>query len=141
MLRLDRMLATRHPATTSREPIADAVAELLACFPVYRSYLPLGRGAPAAAAAERTVRTGPTSRTRSSDLLPVLADPRIRPRSASSRRRGMVMAKGVEDTAFYRYTRLGSLTEVGGDPSEFSIDVAEFHARAAAAPGSGCRCR
>jgi (1->4)-alpha-D-glucan 1-alpha-D-glucosylmutase len=39
------------------------------------------------------------------------------------------MAKGVEDTAFYRYSRLGSLTEVGADPSEFSIDLAEFHRR------------
>jgi len=41
----------------------------------------------------------------------------------------MVMAKGVEDTAFYRYTRLGSLTEVGADPSEFSIGIEEFHHR------------
>jgi (1->4)-alpha-D-glucan 1-alpha-D-glucosylmutase len=41
----------------------------------------------------------------------------------------MVMAKGVEDCAFYRYTRLGSLTEVGADPSEFAIDVAELHRR------------
>ncbi len=40
---------------------------------------------------------------------------------------GMVMAKGVEDCAFYRYPRLTSLTEVGGDPSEFSLPVAEFH--------------
>src|SRR5690606_21444586 len=30
-----------------------------------------------------------------------------------------VMAKGVEDTAFYRYHRLASLNEVGGDPSVF----------------------
>ena len=42
---------------------------------------------------------------------------------------GMVMAKGVEDTAFYRDNRLSSLTEVGADPAEFSIDVAEFHRR------------
>jgi (1->4)-alpha-D-glucan 1-alpha-D-glucosylmutase len=35
----------------------------------------------------------------------------------------------VEDTAFYRYSRLGSLTEVGADPAEFSIDVEEFHRR------------
>src|SRR5690606_12288728 len=42
---------------------------------------------------------------------------------------GMVMAKGVEDCAFYRYTRLGSLTEVGSDQSEFSIDMDEFHER------------
>jgi (1->4)-alpha-D-glucan 1-alpha-D-glucosylmutase len=39
----------------------------------------------------------------------------------------MVMAKGVEDCAFYRYSRLTSLNEVGGDPSVFSLTVAEFH--------------
>ena len=39
-----------------------------------------------------------------------------------------VMAKGVEDTAFYRYARLLSLNDVGGDPSRFGIDVDEFHA-------------
>ena len=33
---------------------------------------------------------------------------------------GMVMAKGVEDCAFYRYSRLTSLNEVGGDPAHFS---------------------
>ena len=37
------------------------------------------------------------------------------------------MAKGVEDCAFYRYPRLTSLNEVGGDPSVFSVSVAEFH--------------
>jgi (1->4)-alpha-D-glucan 1-alpha-D-glucosylmutase len=40
----------------------------------------------------------------------------------------MVMAKGVEDCAFYRYSRLTSLNEVGGDPSVFSMPVPEFHA-------------
>ena len=35
---------------------------------------------------------------------------------------GMVMAKGVEDCAFYRYSRLTSLNEVGGDPAHFSVD-------------------
>jgi (1->4)-alpha-D-glucan 1-alpha-D-glucosylmutase len=40
----------------------------------------------------------------------------------------MVMAKGVEDTAFYRFTRLTSLTEVGADPDQFSIDPQAFHA-------------
>jgi (1->4)-alpha-D-glucan 1-alpha-D-glucosylmutase len=39
-----------------------------------------------------------------------------------------VMAKGVEDTAFYRYGRLLALNDVGGDPSRFGITVAEFHA-------------
>jgi (1->4)-alpha-D-glucan 1-alpha-D-glucosylmutase len=38
-----------------------------------------------------------------------------------------VMAKGVEDTAFYRYNRLVSLNEVGGDPKQFGHSVAHFH--------------
>jgi len=39
-----------------------------------------------------------------------------------------VMAKGVEDTAFYRYNRLVSLNEVGGDPGLFGRSVEAFHA-------------
>jgi (1->4)-alpha-D-glucan 1-alpha-D-glucosylmutase len=40
-----------------------------------------------------------------------------------------VMAKGVEDTAFYRYYPLASLNEVGGDPSRFGVSVNAFHRR------------
>ena len=40
---------------------------------------------------------------------------------------GPVMAKGVEDTAFYRYFRLTALNEVGGDPGRFSLDPEGFH--------------
>ena len=43
------------------------------------------------------------------------------------------MAKGVEDTAFYRYGRLLALNDVGGDPSRFGIDVERFHAGCARA--------
>jgi (1->4)-alpha-D-glucan 1-alpha-D-glucosylmutase len=39
-----------------------------------------------------------------------------------------IMAKGVEDTAFYRYGRLLALNDVGGDPSRFSLQVDAFHA-------------
>jgi (1->4)-alpha-D-glucan 1-alpha-D-glucosylmutase len=39
-----------------------------------------------------------------------------------------IMAKGVEDTAFYRYARLLALNDVGGDPSRFGITVDRFHA-------------
>src|SRR4029079_6372545 len=39
-----------------------------------------------------------------------------------------VMAKGVEDTAFYRYGRLLALNDVGGDPGRFGITLADFHA-------------
>ncbi|HJV29093.1 MAG TPA: alpha-amylase family glycosyl hydrolase [Gaiellaceae bacterium] len=40
---------------------------------------------------------------------------------------GPVMAKGVEDTAFYRYFRLSALNEVGGNPGRFTLPVDEFH--------------
>src|SRR5262249_7795564 len=41
---------------------------------------------------------------------------------------GPVMAKGVEDTAFYRYGRLLALNEVGGDPDRFGLSLEAFHA-------------
>ena len=50
-----------------------------------------------------------------------------------------VTAKGIEDTAFYRYTRLCALNEVGGEPGEFGTSVEEFHRanrRALARPSS-----
>jgi (1->4)-alpha-D-glucan 1-alpha-D-glucosylmutase len=40
---------------------------------------------------------------------------------------GPAMAKGVEDTAFYRYFRLAALNEVGGDPGRFGVSIGEFH--------------
>ena len=45
---------------------------------------------------------------------------------------GPVMAKGVEDTAFYRYVRLTALNEVGGNPARFSLAPDEFHETALA---------
>ena len=45
-----------------------------------------------------------------------------------------VMAKGVEDTAFYRYLRLLALNDVGGDPGRFGLSVEDFHAEVAARP-------
>jgi (1->4)-alpha-D-glucan 1-alpha-D-glucosylmutase len=42
---------------------------------------------------------------------------------------GPVMAKGVEDTAFYRYNVLASANEVGGDPAAAAIPPAELHQR------------
>jgi (1->4)-alpha-D-glucan 1-alpha-D-glucosylmutase len=40
---------------------------------------------------------------------------------------GPVMAKGLEDTAFYRYNRFIALNEVGGDPEQFGVTIANFH--------------
>ena len=54
---------------------------------------------------------------------------------------GPVMAKGVEDTAFYRWVRLTALNEVGGDPDRFSLPVDEFHRRTSSArSASRCTC-
>ena len=47
---------------------------------------------------------------------------------------GPVTAKGVEDTAFYRYFPLAALCEVGGDPSRIGMSVEEFHRRNAERP-------
>jgi (1->4)-alpha-D-glucan 1-alpha-D-glucosylmutase len=104
----------------------DALAELLACFPVYRSYLPAGRAQLDRAAAEASGRR-PDLAGAIAALVPVLADRALAVARRFQQTTGPVMAKGVEDTAFYRYTRLGSLTEVGGDPSVFALSVDEFH--------------
>jgi (1->4)-alpha-D-glucan 1-alpha-D-glucosylmutase len=107
---------------------ADAIAELLACFPVYRSYLPHGiEHLHAAALAAKMHRPELTATI--DVLVPLLADPTNAGAIRFQQTSGMVMAKGVEDCAFYRSNRLGSLTEVGGDPSQFAIDVDRFHDR------------
>ncbi|MFM9918581.1 malto-oligosyltrehalose synthase [Lacisediminihabitans sp. H27-G8] len=124
VLRIERDLG----ADGANEQTADALAELLACFPVYRSYLPLG-----IEHLHEAVRLAKEYRPELSEridaLLPTLSDPAHPAAVRFQQTSGMVMAKGVEDTAFYRYTRLGSLTEVGADPSEFSIGIDEFHRR------------
>ena len=106
--------------------LVDTLAELLTNFPVYRSYLPAGREHLDHAFAE-TARRRPDL----ADLAQVLVERIAEPGTELARRfmqtTGPVMAKGVEDTAFYRMTRLGTLTEVGGDPSVFSLDVEGFH--------------
>ena len=48
-----------------------------------------------------------------------------------------VHAKGVEDTAFYRWNRFVALNEVGGDPGRFSLSIADFHAANLARPPGG----
>jgi (1->4)-alpha-D-glucan 1-alpha-D-glucosylmutase len=116
----------RGPVTRPGE-LEDGVAEVLACFPVYRSYLPLGREhLQQALAAAREHR--PDLAATLDALAPVLSDPTHPAALRFQQTSGMVMAKGVEDCAFYRYSRLTSLNEVGGDPAHFSLDPADFHA-------------
>lgn len=107
---------------------ADAIAEITACFPVYRSYLPYGADHLEAALDDARIHR-PDLVDTLDGLESILADPQHPAAQRLQQTTGMVRAKGVEDTAFYRYSRLASLTEVGGDPAEFSIDLAEFHAR------------
>lgn len=108
----------------------DALAELLANFPVYRAYLPAGAGHLEHAVAE-TARRRPDLAARAAAVADlIVADPHGELATRFMQTTGPVMAKGVEDTAFYRYTRLGTLTEVGGDPSVFALDVDGFHAAA-----------
>ncbi|MBI5161979.1 MAG: malto-oligosyltrehalose synthase [Micrococcales bacterium] len=116
------------PEDTAEFALADAMAELLACFPVYRSYLPYGAEHLDEAAARATLHRPDLADTIAL-LHPALRDPATAVAIRFQQTSGMVMAKGVEDTAFYRTSRLASLTEVGADPSEFSISVEEFHAR------------
>ena len=108
------------------DAVADAIGELLACFPVYRSYLPEGRHhLDEAFFAARTSRPdlGATL-----DLVePVLNDEWGQPARRFQQTSGMVMAKGVEDCSFYQWSRLTSLNEVGGDPSVFTLAVDGFH--------------
>lgn len=114
-------------AAPDEDAVADALAELLACFGVYRSYLPEGRHhleeAFAAARAER-----PDLAATLDVLEPVLHDEWGQPARRFQQTSGMVMAKGVEDCSFYRWSRLTSLNEVGGDPSAFAVDVDAWHA-------------
>jgi (1->4)-alpha-D-glucan 1-alpha-D-glucosylmutase len=107
--------------------VGDAIAELAACFPVYRSYLPEGRDRLTAAAAGAR-RRRPDLASTVDGLLPRLSDSGDELGARFQQYTGAVMAKGVEDTAFYRWTRLLSRNEVGGDPSVLSVPVADFHA-------------
>ena len=107
----------------------EAVAELLCGFPVYRSYLPEGRSA-----LETAVSVARAHRPDLAEVLAtirdtMLADPDGELATRVQQTSGMVMAKGVEDTAFYRYNRLVALNEVGGDPDRFGVSPAEFHDR------------
>ena len=105
----------------------DAIAELLSSFAVYRTYLPDGY-----ADLQTALSTASARRPALSEPLRAVGDRLLKPGTEFSTRfqqtSGMVMAKGVEDCAFYRWTRLTSLTEVGAEPSEFAVSPTRWHA-------------
>ena len=106
---------------------AAALTELLVAVPVYRSYLPVG--AEHLAAAIETARAArPELAGAIGALTARLAEPSHQLCVRFQQTTGAVMAKGVEDTAYYRYTRFVAASEVGGDPARLSLDLAGFHA-------------
>jgi len=122
-----------------------ALREVIACFPVYRTYitgdeLPAGEAAyieeAVRCARRRSAVTDPSVFDFIRDVLllraPHNADEEYRQAQSDWVQRfqqltGPVMAKGLEDTTFYLYNRLVSLNEVGGEPQRFGSGVREFH--------------
>jgi (1->4)-alpha-D-glucan 1-alpha-D-glucosylmutase len=125
-----RRLAGLVPRVSDVPEVTDvtaALAEVLACFPVYRSYLPDGvEHLDQALAAARHRR--PDLHEALEALSPRLRDPGDELAVRFQQTSGAVMAKGVEDTAYYRWTRFIALNEVGGDPARFGLELDDFHA-------------
>lgn len=118
---LDRLTRLAHDAVDG-EPgaIADEVFRLTTELPRYRTYLPDDAEAAELVGA---ISDGPVARA----LLEPNGPPQEELRTRWQQLTGPVMAKGAEDRSFYRYLRLASLCEVGGDPGRFGVDPVEFH--------------
>jgi (1->4)-alpha-D-glucan 1-alpha-D-glucosylmutase len=143
--RLSRIArADRHTRDFTLNALREALAEIVACFPVYRTYI----GGTISAEDRRYVEWALSAARRNmlateSSVLEfvrgvLLSD--LPAGTAEDRRRDLdrfvgrfqqftaaVTAKGVEDTAFYRYHRLTALNEVGGEPRQFGASLAGFH--------------
>jgi len=123
-----------------RPALAAAVVEVLVAFPVYRAYVHPGEPPPAESVrllhdAAAAARERVPHRAGEVDLVRDLALGRHGSSGGQAefvtrfqQTCGPVMAKGVEDTAFYRWTRFLALNEVGGNPARFGVDVTDFHA-------------
>jgi len=129
----------------TRSKLREALREVVACFPVYRTYL--GDGEPSAEDVRHVewavARARRRSRAVDSSIFDFVqdvllgraqdaADPDLRHAVRHFARRfqqytGPVTAKGMEDTTFYLYNRLLSLNEVGGEPERVGVSLAAFH--------------
>lgn len=137
--------ASRSTCDFTLNSLRDALTEIVACFPVYRTYVT------ATLVSEEDKRyidwavAASKKRSRAADISvfdfvrDVLTTQIAEGRSDSFRAMVLtfavkfqqfsspVMAKGSEDTSFYIYNRLASLNEVGGDPKTFGMTVSSFH--------------
>jgi len=140
--------------------LRSALREVVACFPVYRTYIDAFAGQVSERdrryvndAIRLARRRNPSVNASLFDFVrdvlllqwPETLDAQAREEHARfvmkfQQLTGPVMAKGVEDTAFYVFNRLVSLNEVGGEPDRFGVTADEFHAfnaeRAATWPGA-----
>ena len=137
----------RRARDITRALLKDAIRTTVACFPVYRTYID-ERGTVSerdrAYIAEAIVRAKRRNQNESPavyDFLRavLLLDTGNGNISAEQYRKrlqftlkfqqltGPVMAKGLEDTACYVYSRFISVNEVGGSPAQFGISIEEFH--------------
>ena len=131
--------------------LTQAVREVIACFPVYRAYIAPGEE-PSPADREAVLRAVKLARRRNPgierSIFNFIAEILLKkfPENIDDTAReehmrfvmklqqctGPVMAKGVEDTAFYIYNRLAALNEVGGEPGRFGMAPGKFLERCAA---------
>jgi (1->4)-alpha-D-glucan 1-alpha-D-glucosylmutase len=141
-------VARQDPYTTdfTRRILRRALRETIACFPVYRTYI-TGNGRDEDDeryihwAIAQAIKNEPELDKSVFEFLEKLLTGEIaRQNHGSFHHRsalrcamkaqqlsGPVMAKGLEDTAFYRYNRFIALNEVGGSPEQFGLSVAAFH--------------
>jgi (1->4)-alpha-D-glucan 1-alpha-D-glucosylmutase len=117
--------------------VREALVELISAFPVYRTYV-RGKGR-TEKDSEHFFGALKTANQHNQNLSPEFAilqkmfettnqsNDALRFIMRLQQFTGAIMAKGLEDTALYRYNRLLSLNEVGGDPSRFGVAIDEFH--------------
>ncbi|MFH1801177.1 MAG: malto-oligosyltrehalose synthase [Candidatus Omnitrophota bacterium] len=137
----------RHYRDFTRNNLTLAIREVIACFPVYRTYVSPGDEAVSERderyiniaiekAKAKTSALNPAVYDFLKDVLLLKFDIEVTPESKKTYRdfvlrfqqiTGPIMAKGLEDTSFYVYNRFVSLNEVGGDPFHFGYSKEEFH--------------
>lgn len=124
----------------TRHDLHLTLKELIAAFPVYRTYVVPGSAGPSPDDVAHAEEAAKLARGRRPDLDGELFDffvdillGRLRGPvedelvARFQQVTGPVMAKGVEDTTFYTYNRLAALNEVGGNPGRFGVSPVEFH--------------
>lgn len=131
----------RNQRDYTRTEIRRAIREVAACFRIYRTYVIPERNEITDEDREAVREATECAKTNRQDIHAGLFDFMRQVLTLEVRGKweaefvlrfqqftSPVMAKGVEDTAFYNFNRLIGLNEVGGDPGNDGVSVAEFHA-------------